>query len=107
MQQRITKEMLERVVELLSNLSNKRYLLTSAYSRFRLEVSCNGVDTCDGISDISVPWTKPELYYLIQAIIQYTYAEHNDSYPNKTNKHYLPSNDPQETTTVHYYRSVE
>lgn len=100
--QRITQQMLKGSVERLNHLSNKRYVLISGYSQWRLCVSSNGVDTCDGIAEISCIGTTPEIYYIIQAIIQYHYTETNNGYENKRKSHAIITTSDGIHNQVHY-----
>jgi hypothetical protein len=74
-------------VELLNAISRKKYMIETISDGFRryyrLCVCLNGVDSRDGLSDVSVWMTSREIYYTISTIIAYCRAEKEEAYKDK------------------------
>jgi hypothetical protein len=81
---RITWKHIEDDIRYLNKLSKKQYVLEGAYGKVRLCVCVNGVDTRNGISDITPLLTKGELNIVLRSIINFIRAEASMAYKDKT-----------------------
>lgn len=68
---RVTRKQLRTMIDILSSQSKKKYGLDIAYGGYRLIENCKS----GGCSSVSMCLTAKELYYVLDALINYTYKE--------------------------------
>lgn len=72
---RTTQKMLENNVRCLNSYSKGKYALQYEYGKVKLMRLINGVDTRNGISNVSQLCTKNELHVIISTMLKYVAIE--------------------------------
>lgn len=68
---RVTKKQLKTMIDILNRQSKESYDLDIAYGGYRLAKNCKS----GGCSFVSMRLTAKEMYYVLDALINYGYKE--------------------------------